>query len=362
MKKNILLSIFLLSALLLNSNPIFSAGFNSINTPDGVNIIAVGDNGLIFRSTNAGNTWSSYTVDAANFKDVTSYNDNVWISGSNGKIYKTKKINSEIATIDIGITNTVRSIYFIDDNNGFVCGDGGIVYKTVNGGIDWTPANTGITAVDLNSISFLDWQTGIVVGKNGSVFVTVNGGTSWTPEAVGTTRNLLKVKYFGDGIALTGEYGTLYVKPNGSLWSSVNTRIMTDVTGVTGTGINDVHVCGGGGFIRNNKNNDARFYTFEANPMIANLVDIFYYDSNTGFAVSSMNNAIIKTTDAGQTWLLTAGATMSYQWQSKLSAGGGIGNNLCQHPTDRNSVFVVYGSTVYVSRNRGESWTTIATV
>jgi len=362
MKKNILLSIFFLSVMLISSNTVFSLGFNSIDTPDGVNVIAVGDNGLIFRSTNTGSTWSSFTLPSANFKDVVSFNDNVWIAGDNGKIYKTEIINAAITAYSIGVTNTLRSIYFIDDNLGFVCGDGGIIYKTVNGGFNWTPSHTGITTVDLNSISFLDAQKGIAAGKNGSVFITSNGGSSWTQEAIGTSRNLLKVKYFADGIALTGEYGVLYVKPNGSSWSSVNTRIVTDINSVTGTGVNDVHVCGGGGFIRNNKNGDSRFYTFEANPMIANLVDIFYYDSNLGFAVSSMNTAIIKTTDAGAVWSLTAGATMTYQWQSKLSAVGGIGNNLCQHPKDRNTVFVVFNGTVYVSRNRGETWIEIATI
>ncbi|MEP7146508.1 MAG: YCF48-related protein [bacterium] len=362
MKKNILLSIFFLCALLINTKSIFSLGFNGIESPDGVNVIAVGDNGLIFRSTNAGNTWASYTLPSVNFKDVVSFNDNVWISGDNGKIYKTRKINAAITPYDVGVTTTLRSIYFIDDNTGFVCGDGGVVFKTVNGGLNWSPSNTGILSVDLNSISFLDSQKGIVVGKNGTVYITLNGGSSWTQESIGTTRNLLKVKYFSDGIALTGEYGVLYVKQGTSSWSSVNTRIVTDINSVTGTSINDVHICGGGGFIRNNKNGDTRFYNFEANPMIANLVDIFYHDSNLGFAVSSLNNAIIKTTNAGETWALTAGAVMTYQWQSKLSAGSGIGNNLCQHPKNRNTVFVVYGSTVYVSRNRGDNWTSIATI
>lgn len=56
MKKQI--SVFFLMALLYSfalSN-VFAVGFNSIYTPDGVNIIAVGDQGLIFRSSNAGNT------------------------------------------------------------------------------------------------------------------------------------------------------------------------------------------------------------------------------------------------------------------------------------------------------------------
>ncbi|MDQ3021173.1 MAG: YCF48-related protein [Bacteroidota bacterium] len=362
MKKYVLLLMFLLSAILLNSKIIFSQGFNSIDTPDGVNVVAVGDNGLIFRSTNTGSTWSSFTIPSVNFKDAVSFNNNVWIAGDNGKVYKTQIINTAITAYSTGVTNTLRSISFIDGNLGFVCGDDGIIFKTVNGGLNWSSSSTGITNVDLNSISFLDAQKGIVTGKNGSVYMTGNGGSSWTPEPVGTSRNLIKVKYFSDGIALSGEYGILYVKPTGSSWSPVNTRIVTDINGVTGTGINDVHVCGGGGFIRNNKNGDSRFYTFEANPMIANLVDIFYYDSNIGFAVSSMNTAIIKTTDAGANWSLTSGTAMTYQWQTKLSAVGGIGNNLCQHPSDRNSVFVAFNSTVYVSRDRAETWTEIATI
>ena len=162
-------------------------------------------------------------------------------------------------------------------------------------------------------------------------------------------------------MVVTGEYGTLFIKEGTSNWTQVNTRIQTDVNAVSGTSISDVHVCGGGGFIRNNKNNDARFYNFEINPMLGNLVDLHYYNADLGFAVSSLNNAIIRTTNGGVLWTLTAGATVSNQWQLKLSATGGIGNNLSSHPTDPNTVFCGYGNRVYVSRNRGENWTQIAT-
>lgn len=362
MKQKLRSSIILLFVFLLNSNSIFSLGFNSVHTPDGVNIIAVGNSGLIYRSHNGGNSWSSYTISSANFNSVYSLNNNVWISGNDGRIYKTQKTNSAINSYGIGITNSILSVYFVDDNNGFLCGEGGIVYKTINGGINWSASGTGITSVKLNSISFSDNQKGITVGDNGAVYVTSNGGATWSMESIGTTKKLLKAKYFPDGIAVVGEYGTLYLKQVGGNWTSVNTRIVTDITGVTGSGINDIHVCGGGGFIRNNKNGDARFYTFEANPMIANLVDIFYYDSNLAFAISSFNTAIIRTTNGGSTWALTAGTTMSYQWQSKLTSSGGIGNNLCQHPIDRNSMYVAYGSRIFVSRNRGDNWTQIATM
>ncbi|MBK9229160.1 MAG: hypothetical protein IPL67_19395 [Ignavibacteria bacterium] len=96
--------------------------------------------------------------------------------------------------------------------------------------------------------------------------------------------------------------------------------------------------------------------------MLANLVDIFYYDANNGFAVSSLNNVIIRTTNGGTSWDMPAGATVAFNWVAKTPSGSGIGNNLCMHPTNRNTAYVVYGNKVYVSRDRGDSWTQIATI
>lgn len=362
MKSIITFSVALAMSFTINLNSILAQGLNSISTVDGVNIIAVGNNGLIFRSQNGGNSWSSYTIASVNFKHVFSVNNNVWIAGDNGKIYKTLKVNSPVDAYDVGITSSINSLCFLDDNNGFLCGDGGVVYKTVNGGVNWTSANNGIPSAKLNSISFLDANKGIVAGDNGTVYLTTDAGSSWNIEAVNTTRNLLKTGYLSDGIVIVGGYGTLLLKPNSSPWTSVSTRTRSDIRGVTGSNMNSLRICGGGGFIRNNSIPDNKFNSFEANPMMANLVDIIYYNSDLGFAVSSMNSAIIRTTNGGVTWLLPTGTTMTRTWVSKLSASSGIGNNLCMHPNNRDAMFVVYGSTVYVSRNRGENWSNIATV
>lgn len=361
MTKKFSLSLAILMSMIFCSQLVHAQGFNSITTPDGVNVIAVGDAGLIFKSQNGGNTWASYTVPSVNFKSVTSFNNDVWMSASNGKVYKTLKSNSPVNAIELGITTPLNAIAFVSETIGFVCGDAGVMFKTVNGGSNWTLSSTGIpSTVDLTAISFLDASKGIVAGKGGKVYTTVNGGAVWTEEVTGAVKNIRDVKYFADGIVLSGDYGTLFVKQGTSNWAKVNTRIQTDVNAVSGTSISDVHVCGGGGFIRNNKNNNARFYNFEINPMLGNLVDLHYYSADLGFAVSSLNNAIIRTTNGGTLWTLTAGATATNQWQLKLSASGGIGNNICSHPTDPNTVFCGYGSRVYVSRNRGENWTQIS--
>jgi photosystem II stability/assembly factor-like uncharacterized protein len=359
-----ILFLFFLFAFFITftSGKIFSQGFNSIHTPDGVNVIAVGNAGKIYRSSNSGNTWSSYTFNTDNLRSVYSFDNDVWIAGDNGNIYKTSKTNSPIATYNVGESFSINSVCFYSSDIGFLCGDGGRIYKTTDGGSSWTPVNTGISNVKLNSISFIDEQKGVVAGDNGTIYTTSDAASSWTLVNSGISRNLLKAKYFSDGIIIVGEYGTILTKDNAGNWSSVITRTDSDIRGITGSSLNNAHVCGGGGFIRNNSNGVSNFFNFEINPMLANLVDIFYYDSGLGFAVSSLNYAIIKTTNGGTSWDFPTGTSVNMTWVQKTPSGSGIGNNLCMHPKDRNSAFVVYGNSVYVSRDRSETWTQIATI
>ncbi len=353
-----LVSFLTLSAFSLS----FSQGLNSITTPDGVYVIAVGNQGKVFRSTNSGATWSSYTNTADNLNSVTSFSNDVWIAGSTGNIYKTTKSIAPLTSISVGSSFRINSIQFLSSNVGYLCGDGGKLYKSENGGANWTSSSAGIGTEDLNGINFLDEQKGIVVGDNGKMYMTNDGGITWTAQTSGVTRNLLDAKYYSDGLIVVGEYGVILSKEGTGDWQSVVTRTDSDIRGISGVSFNNTHVCGGGGFIRNNTNGRSNFFNFEINPMLANLVDIFYYDANMGFAVSSLNNAIIKTTNGGTKWDLTAGATVSFNWVQKSPNNGGIGNNLCMHPTDRNTAYVVYGNKVYVSRDRGEVWNQIATI
>lgn len=359
MKKLICLLSFIVFFSAMISGNSFAEGFNSIHTSDGNYVIAVGNSGNIFRSTNSGNTWAKYTESITNFKSVFTFGTNVWISADNGNVYKSSVSTTVLTPYSTGVTSSMNSLYFTDALTGYVCGDNGLVYKTVNGGVNWTLSNSGINeTVRLNSISFKDANNGVIAGDNGKAFITSNAGATWTTFLnIVTNRNLLSVKYFADGITITGEWGTLLSKTGSSPFVSVPSKTNNDIRGVSGTSSTDVHICGGGGFIRNNRNNNNDFLNFEKNPMLANLVNIIFYNANSGYAVSSLNNAIIKTTDAGVTWSLPLGTSVSYNWVSKPGASGNfLGNNMCLHPTDRNSIFIAFGNQIYRSRDKGEVW------
>jgi photosystem II stability/assembly factor-like uncharacterized protein len=353
--------LFFMSLLLLFAETTFSQGFNTIVSPDGINVFAAGNLGRIFKSVNGGQSFASYTINnTVNYNSGYSMDSLVWLTGSDGKIYKTSKYVLNLIPYSTSVTSSINSVFFLNPSKGFVCGDLGVVSKTLNGGLNWTSISSGTASVRYNSICFLDSLKGVLAGDSGKLYITTNGGVNWTLQSSGTTYNLLKAKYLPDGIAVTGEYGVLLIKQGTGSWTSVNTRVQTDIRSLSGNSINSIHVVGGGGFIRNNKNGSAKFLNFEINPMVGDLKDIIYSDSMTGFAVSSLNQAIIKTTNGGVSWFLTAGTTVNYSWASKLSASGGIGNNLCRHPYDRNTIYCMWGSVVYVSRNKGETWSQIS--
>jgi photosystem II stability/assembly factor-like uncharacterized protein len=353
---------YLILPLLFIYSTSFSQGLNSITTTDGVNVVAVGDNGNILRSSNGGTTWSKNIVPGYNFKCVTSFDSTVWAVSDNGKVLRTKPGQAPLTILNVS-PNSINSICAINNMTAWVCGNNGEVYRTTTFGASWELRNSGISfPTKLNSISFKDALNGVVVGNSGTVYTTTNGGATWVIATVSTTRNLLKAKYFADGICVVGEYGVLFMKSNAGSFTPINMRIQTDIRGVSGMSYDNVKVCGGGGFIRNNSSASRGFLNFEVNPMMANLSDIFYVNATTGYAVSSMNDAIIKTTNGGTNWNLTAGATALYSWTVKLNATNSIGNTLCPHPTKRDEMYVVYGTGVWVSRNRGDNWSQIATI
>ena len=355
----IVISLFILA--LFNCNA-FSQGLNAIVAPDESNIVAVGDNGKILRSSNGGTTWSRTTNGSANYKSAAFVGSDVWVGGSDGKVYKTTKVNTGLVGYLTGSVNSVNGVDFVTSTVGYACGDGGTVYRTSDGGLTWTLKNSGLPNVKFNCVSFRDAAVGVIGGNNGTAYVTTNSGDSWTAFTTGTTRNILAAHYYPTIIYFVGEWGTILTTTGSPTLTSVKSRTRTDIRGISGISSSEVHLTGGGGFIRNNKNSSTEFLNFEVNPMMANLVGIAFSDANTGFAISSLNDAIIKTTNGGVNWNLTAGATMQVSWVSKLSGSGGIGNNLTFHPTNRDMLYVVYGKTMYRSNNKGETWSSFGTV
>lgn len=84
--------------------------------------------------------------------------------------------------------NNMGIFYFVDNNNGWAYSGSGIngseppfkIFRTTNGGTDWTEQFSDNTAGEFSSIFFSDLNNGWVVGAKGKVIKTTNGGSNWT--------------------------------------------------------------------------------------------------------------------------------------------------------------------------------------
>jgi len=76
---------------------------------------------------------------------------------------------------NIGISDTLTSVYFTDTEKGYVVSESGIIRNTDNGGTDWTIQYSD-PAIRLSSVYFVDENIGYVVGNSGTILKTTNGG------------------------------------------------------------------------------------------------------------------------------------------------------------------------------------------
>lgn len=157
---------------------------------------ACGDGGVIIKTTDAGNSWSTLVSGTtANLWDIKT------IPGSEGqKVIVTGDNNTIKKSYDGGITWQSQSIPFqagsfvfgiqcLDSLNYFACGGdfatfSGAVLKTTNGGISWTKTPVA-SSIFLDKIMFASSSVAYSVGTNtsfadGSIQKSTDGGATWS--------------------------------------------------------------------------------------------------------------------------------------------------------------------------------------
>ena len=194
----------------------------------------------IVKSSNIGDSWnqvySTSSQDMNSFINVYFFNDTSGLMLNKNIIYKTS--NSGITWTQIFAGNSTeyyKWFYFINNTTGFSIGlqdnyySHEIMRKTTNQGYNWSNVNLNIGyEIDIKSIYFQNNNTGFLtgitfpdVGRSGDIMKTTDGGENWFK-----INNSAMPFLFGKGLTnitftnsmtgfITGEYGTLFKTTNG---------------------------------------------------------------------------------------------------------------------------------------------------
>jgi photosystem II stability/assembly factor-like uncharacterized protein len=92
------------------------------------------------------------------------------------------------AGVDAVYRSPVRAMQFLDERHGWMVGNQAFLVRTEDGGVTWEPVATRLAAGEHPTfwdLCFVDGQTGWVVGEEGTIFATTDGGSTWTHQNTG---------------------------------------------------------------------------------------------------------------------------------------------------------------------------------
>ena len=245
-----------------------------------------------------------------------------------------------------GIDGMLQDVYFMDNQNGLVVGDGGLMLATSDGGktwekmeVDMRPPGAGQRPggppgagggpppgfgrggpAPLYNIYFVDENVGFIIGGRGTILKTEDGGKTWARKMAmssagvgrggnprGMRANLMGIQMISEttGFIAGTENTILKTTDGGETWvgSSERARVgetrnnlegiwfVSPTTGwVIGSFGTLLHTADGG------ENWEKRDPGFDNN-----LFGIHFLDENTGW-ISGQEGLILHTTDGGATW------------------------------------------------------------
>lgn len=254
---------------------------------------AAGTGGLVVK-TSDGENWHTITKNVTkNFLDGVYFLNNKtgWAGGANSTIVHTT--NGGLlwtAQTDIPVADRFKSFIFINPDVGWVRGDQYLL-KTNNAGSSWNLVSTM-----RGDVSFVDELTGWL--SNDKVYKTTNGGFNWTMinDSIRVYRNLFINSNTGWAIS-----SKIYLTTNGGMNWSLQYAASDSLLSINFISESTGWISGGGGLVLRTTNAGANWYSSVIKGG-GYLKKIQFVDNMIGWARGSSPNVIFRSVDGGVSW------------------------------------------------------------
>ncbi len=145
-----------------------------------------------------------------------------WACGEGGSILETKDGGASWVLQSNQARKLLYDVFAVDAKQAWITGAGGTVLYTTDGGQRWVEQSSGVTQA-LRAIHFTDASHGWAVGSEGVVIATTDGGRQWQAQTSNTRQNLNDVVFVSaeEGWAAGDRGVLLHTRDGGQTWEDL---------------------------------------------------------------------------------------------------------------------------------------------
>lgn len=284
-----------------------------------------------------------------------------WAVGNNGIIRKTSNAGVNWAPNTSGTTQVLNAAAAGDANNAWAVGNVGTIVATSNGGATaWTAQTSNASGSDLFGVSFVNSGTwnGIAVGAAGRVVWTSTGGATWTAGSSGVGSPLRSVSVVGPTLAVAvGDAGVILKSiDGGATWTQKGVNVTAEnLTGVTMASATNGWASGSSATILTTADGGDTWTAQISGVAVAaslSLKDVKFADATRAVAVGT-SGLVLKSVDGG------------VQWTRRLNAGANITVNTLNGVAFSSATrgwAVGDAGVMFLTNDAGDTWTSFTAV
>ena len=251
-----------------------------------------------------------------------------YISGAKGVLYKTTDGGHNFTKLNSGVTVGLCSIWFTSASTGFTVGDNATILKTTDGGLTWQQKTLGSASFHVRDVYFLNSNRGFIVSNSGILMVTKDGGNTWQKVTTGITEGLpdglYAIQFIDSTTGYVGGKNGIIIKTidAGNTWNRQSTPISGGRNALNDFAFLDAQngfICGGdvygtaNSFLLKTTNGGGSWTQVSQPAGVSYLTDVEFINANKGYVmggnVPNNTSTVLQTNDGGQTWSILSSNT-----------------------------------------------------
>lgn len=237
------------------------------------------------------------------------------------------------------------SVCLIDAQEGWTCGNNGLIYHTNDGGMSWKIQPTG-TKEALFSVSFINPKIGWVSGNKGIILHTTDGGKTWKKQKSPKEKILFIIKAISaDKAIAVGDWGTIVATTDGGkTWEDRTYPKDMMMYGLDFVDENEGWIAGEFGIVLHTTDGGVNWERQETG--VENMLYSVSFKDNLNGVASGIDGLILKTSDGGVSWKTIEYMTSEEQGAREaleeiMAKGGRIEENFIKERTQRRPLFEI---------------------